>query len=162
MKRMFQTEFSAPAILVAYNIFMNGVEMPLYWGRYRRRPRELWYWEYAMDNRQHLDRYNISSILRTQTGKETNISGLKTWTTRDRYIMEKAFDYASGIDLQMFNKVQLYLTLSIMAWVGALLVILGAARIARGVAARSVLAQHWWIYVGLHINYLIWMPKNVN
>ena len=40
---------------------------------------------------------------------ETSIGGLKTWTTRDDYIMEKAYDTSTGHDLQIFNKVRLYL-----------------------------------------------------
>ena len=43
---------------------------------------------------------------------ETSMTGLKTWNTRDDYIMEKAYDAIKGIDIILFNKVRLYLRVS--------------------------------------------------
>ena len=40
---------------------------------------------------------------------ETGIGGLKTWNTRDDYIMEKAYDMSIGSDIHIFNKVRMYL-----------------------------------------------------
>ena len=43
---------------------------------------------------------------------ETSMTRLKTWNTRDDYIMEKAYDAIKGKDIIIFNKVRLYLRVS--------------------------------------------------
>ena len=40
---------------------------------------------------------------------ETSVEGLRTWNARDEYLMERAYDLASGRDLLIFNKVRLFL-----------------------------------------------------
>jgi hypothetical protein len=47
---------------------------------------------------------------------ETSISGLRMWTTRDEFIMEKAFEHLSSPrSIRIFNKVRLYLKVATLS-----------------------------------------------